>query len=97
MKGSKNCTTCVDRTRNRPLTEYQREVLRLYASGKSLKEISGIRGVSHKCIMAMMHDLREKLRVTSSIALAHYAIAQGITPLQEPPAELRRLFLAAAA
>jgi len=91
MKGSKSCVTCVDRTLNRPLTEYQREVLRLYASGKSLKEISGIRGVSHKCIMAMMHDLREKLRVTSSIALVHYAIAWGITPLQEPTTEIRKL------
>jgi len=94
MKGSKSCATCTDRTRNRPLTEYQREVLRLYASGKSLKEISGIRGVSYKGIAAMMHDLREKLRVKNSIALAHYAIAQGITPLQEPPAEVRILLKA---
>ncbi len=60
------------------LTPRQREVLQLLAEGKSPKEIAVLLSVSVKTVEFHKTQLMEKLDLHSTLALAKFAIAEGL-------------------
>lgn len=65
-----------------PLTDREKEVLRLIAEGKSNKEIAEILCLSVKTVMAHRTNIMEKLDIHSRTELVKYAIRQGIISIQ---------------
>lgn len=63
------------------LSRREREVIQLVSEGKSSKEISAILAVSIRTVETYRARLMLKLRVTSSIQLAHYAIRHRIVTI----------------
>lgn len=61
------------------LTDREREVLQMFAEGKSTKEIAGDIEVSVKTIETHRHNIMEKLDMRSIAELTKYAIREGLT------------------
>ena len=64
-----------------PLTDRERKVLKLFAEGKTSKEIALIIGMSAKTVDACRRQIMEKLDVRSLAELVKYAIRNGLTSL----------------
>ncbi|MDH4304170.1 MAG: response regulator transcription factor [Nitrospira sp.] len=60
------------------LTPRQREVLQLLAEGKTVKDIAGLLNVSVKTVDFHKTRLMEQLDLHSTLALAKFAIAEGL-------------------
>lgn len=63
------------------LTEREREVLRLYADGKSTKEIAFLLSLSIKTIETYRKQIMDKLNIRNIAELTKYAIREGLTTL----------------
>lgn len=63
------------------LTDREREVLRLYADGKSTKEIAFILSLSGKTIETYRKQIMDKLKIRNIAELTKYAIREGLTTL----------------
>jgi DNA-binding NarL/FixJ family response regulator len=68
---------------NIPLTNRQREVLKLLAEGKPTKEIAFILKLSPKTVDACRRRVMEKLNAQNIAQLIKYAIRKGLTPLDD--------------
>lgn len=63
------------------LTVREREVLQLFAEGKSTKEIAGILQISAKTIETHRKHIMDKLDLHSIAELTKWAVREGLTPL----------------
>ncbi|MBT1076696.1 response regulator [Geobacter grbiciae] len=63
------------------LTPREREVLQLFAEGKSTKEVAFLLSVSNKTIETHRVQIMRKLNIRSVAELTKYAIREGITSL----------------
>jgi DNA-binding NarL/FixJ family response regulator len=61
-----------------PLTEREREVVRLLAAGKSNKEVAIDLGISVKTVETHRATIMRKLELNSVVELVHYAIRTGL-------------------
>jgi DNA-binding NarL/FixJ family response regulator len=66
------------RNRQPPLTPRQREVLRLIAEGKRMKEVAAILGLSRRTVEAHKYEMMRTLGVQSNAELIRYAIEHGL-------------------
>src|SRR5664279_5013287 len=66
------------------LTKREREILKLLAEGKSVKEIAGVFILSVKTVEAHKFNLMRKLDIHNKAQLVQYAIQKKIIRLQEP-------------
>jgi len=73
-----------DRERFGRLTNREREVLKLLAEGKSVKEIAGSFELSVKTVEAHKFNLMRKLNIHNKAQLVQYAIRKKIIRLPEP-------------
>lgn len=74
----------VGRRPNTPaLNEKDIDIMRLLATGKSAKEIAYEKGLSVKTVEAHRRKLFQKTGVESIAELVHFAISEGIVPLQK--------------
>jgi DNA-binding NarL/FixJ family response regulator len=71
-------TTGRDAEAKRPLTPRQREVLQLFAEGRSAKEVAAILGISHRTAEFHRARIFESLNIQTTAELVQYAIRQGI-------------------
>jgi DNA-binding NarL/FixJ family response regulator len=62
------------------LTPRQREVLRLLADGKRMKEIAAILGLSTRTVETHKYEMMQALGVGSTAELVKYAIKHDLTP-----------------
>jgi DNA-binding NarL/FixJ family response regulator len=62
------------------LTPRQRDVLRLLADGKRMKEIAAILGLSTRTVETHKYEMMQTLGVGSTAELVKYAIKHGLTP-----------------
>jgi DNA-binding NarL/FixJ family response regulator len=60
------------------LTARQREVLQLFAEGRSAKEVAGVLNISHRTAEAHRARILEALGLRSTAELVQYAIRNGI-------------------
>jgi DNA-binding NarL/FixJ family response regulator len=61
------------------LTPRQREVLRLLADGKRMKEIAAILGLSTRTVETHKYEMMQTLGLGSTAELVRYAIKHGIS------------------
>jgi DNA-binding NarL/FixJ family response regulator len=66
---------------NLPLTDRDRQLLRMIAEGQRNKEIASTLDLSVKSVEAVRSRLMKKLDCSSSAELIRYAIREGIVPL----------------
>src|SRR5262249_46826623 len=66
------------------LTKREREILKMLAEGKSVKEIATGFDLSVKTIEAHKFNLRRKLDIQNKAQLVHYAIQKKILRLPDP-------------
>ena len=66
------------------LTKREREILKMLAEGKSVKEIAGSFELSVKTVEAHKFNLMRKLDIHNKAQLVQYAIQKKIIRLQEP-------------
>ena len=66
------------------LTKREREILKMLAEGKSVKEIAGCFDLSVKTVEAHKFNLMRKLDIHNKAQLVQYAIQKKIIRLQEP-------------
>lgn len=69
-----------------PLSEREREVLRLLALGHTNQEIAGTLFISVRTVETHRAHIMQKLRLSTRAELVRYAIDQGL--LESPPGEL---------
>jgi DNA-binding NarL/FixJ family response regulator len=62
------------------LTPRQREVLRLLADGKRMKEIAAILGLSTRTVETHKYEMMQALGLGSTAELVRYAIKHDLTP-----------------
>lgn len=67
--------------RGRRLTNREREVACLVASGRSTKEAANALGVSVKTLDKHRASMMQKLHVHDAVAVTHYALAAGLVAL----------------
>jgi DNA-binding NarL/FixJ family response regulator len=60
------------------LTERQREILRLLAEGKSMKEVAAILNLTARTVAFHKYRMMQALNIKSSAALVRFAVAQHI-------------------
>ena len=60
------------------LTRRQREVLQLFAEGRSAKEIAGLLSISSRTVEFHKYQLMETLGLRNNTELTHFAIKHGI-------------------
>jgi DNA-binding NarL/FixJ family response regulator len=60
------------------LTSRQREVLQLFAEGKSAKEIAAVLGLSTRTVEDHKYRMMEILGIENSVELIHFAIKHGL-------------------
>lgn len=63
------------------LTEREREVLQLVADGHNTKSIALLLGIGPKTVLAHRDSLMKKLGVDTTVALARYALREGLSDL----------------
>lgn len=73
-------------TSNVLLTSRQREVLKLLAEGRPVKEIALILNISPKTVGACRRRIMDKLSIQCIAGLVKYAISEGLTTLDDKPA-----------
>jgi DNA-binding NarL/FixJ family response regulator len=61
------------------LSPRQREVLQLYAEGKSAKEISSVLNISSRTVEFHKSRMKEQLNIKTSAELVKYAVKYGLT------------------
>ena len=66
------------------LTKREREILKMLAEGKSVKEIAGTFELSVKTVEAHKFNLMRKLDIHNKAQLVQYAIQKKVIRLQEP-------------
>ena len=72
------------------LTLRQREIVQLYAEGRSMKEIAGLLNLSEKTVEFHKHHVMEAFHLKSNAALILYAVKQGLISADpEPSAHAR--------
>ena len=81
VKGMLNRAMTSDRSAFAVLSEREREVLQLFAEGKSTKEIAGVLELSAKTVETHRERIRIKLGIDSIATLTKYAIREGLTTL----------------
>lgn len=64
--------------RERPLSDREREILRLIAEGRSTKEIAAVLGVGTKTVETHRRRMMEKLSLWSIAELTRFAISEGL-------------------
>lgn len=64
-----------------PLTPRQREILQLFAEGRSAKEIAGLLSISARTVEFHKYKLMETLSLHNNSDLTHFAIKHGIVPV----------------
>jgi len=64
------------------LSSREKEVLQMLAEGKNTKEIAGTLNLSVKTVETHRHNIMEKLNLYSLAELTKYAIAEGLTTLE---------------
>ncbi len=62
------------------MTPRQREILQLFAEGKSAKEIAATLGLSARTVEDHKYRLMESLGIENSAELIHFAIQHGLVP-----------------
>jgi DNA-binding NarL/FixJ family response regulator len=68
------------------LTPRQREVLRLIAAGRTMKEAASILGLSPRTVETHKYQLMEALGLGTTAELVRYALEHGLaTPAPDPP------------
>ncbi|NLF39896.1 response regulator transcription factor [bacterium] len=65
------------------LSPRERQVLQLYAEGKSTKEVASILKLSRKTVESYRHQIMEKTDLHTLADLTKYAVLEGITPLEK--------------
>jgi DNA-binding NarL/FixJ family response regulator len=60
------------------LTPRQREVVRLLADGRTMKEVAATLGVSHRTVETHKYQMMEALGITTTAELIRYAMKHGI-------------------
>ncbi len=60
------------------LTPRQREILQLFAEGRSAKEIAATLGISARTVEFHKYQMMESLHIQNSAELIHFAIKHGI-------------------
>jgi DNA-binding NarL/FixJ family response regulator len=73
-----------DRHRLGALTRREREILKMLAEGRSVKEIAGVFDLSVKTVEAHKFNLMRKLDIHNKAQLVQYAIQKKIIRLPEP-------------
>jgi len=63
------------------LTAREREVLRLLAEGKRVKEIASVLKISPKTVESHRQNIMDKLEIHSTIELTRYALREGLTTI----------------
>ena len=63
------------------LTPRQREVLRLLAEGKSLKEVAAVLKISVKTVEFHKYRIMNQLGIRTNAEMTKYAVKVGVTPL----------------
>jgi DNA-binding NarL/FixJ family response regulator len=63
---------------NKQLTQRERDVLQLIAEGHNTAEIADCLCISPKTVLAHRHRIMAKLEMSTTVALAKYAMRQGI-------------------
>jgi DNA-binding NarL/FixJ family response regulator len=63
------------------LTTRQREILQLFAEGRSAKEISGMLNISARTVEFHKYQMMENLGLHNSTELTHFAIKHGIVAI----------------
>jgi two-component system, NarL family, response regulator NreC len=77
------------------LTTREREVLKMLAEGKSVKEIAGYLNLSTKTVEAHKFNLMRKLDIHNKTQLVHYAIQKKIIQVRNPESEHSTALIAA--
>jgi DNA-binding NarL/FixJ family response regulator len=68
------------------LTLRQREVLRLIAAGRTMKEVAAILGLSPRTVETHKYQVMEVLGLGTTAELVRYALEHGLaTPPPDPP------------
>src|SRR5271154_3641845 len=67
------------------LTPRQREVVQLYAEGRSMKEIEGLLNLSEKTVEFHKHHVMEAFHLKSNAGLILYALKQGLISSDPDP------------
>ena len=65
-----------------PLSVREREVLQLFAEGKSTKDVAGVLNISVKTVESHRKQIMDKLELHSIAELTKYAIREGLTQLE---------------
>jgi DNA-binding NarL/FixJ family response regulator len=60
------------------LTPRQREILQLFAEGKSAKEIATVLNISSRTVEFHKYRIMKDLGIKSAAELVHYAVRHGI-------------------
>ena len=68
----------------RDLTPRQRDVVQLFAEGRSMKEIADILSVSHKTVEFHKHQVMELFNLNSNADLVLFALRHGLIHQQAP-------------
>src|SRR5580658_888563 len=63
---------------SKDLTDRQRDIVQLFAEGRSMKEIAGLLNVSEKTIEFHKHHIMEAFNLRSNAALVLFALKQGL-------------------
>ena len=71
------------RTPSASLTDREREVLKLVAEGRMLKEISGLLNISESTAGFHKYNMMRKLKLRSTAALTQHAIRTGLIGIDE--------------
>ena len=66
------------------LTPRQREVLRLIAAGRTMKEIGAAMGLSTRTVEGHKYQMMQALGVGTTAELVRYAVERGLTPRPGP-------------
>jgi DNA-binding NarL/FixJ family response regulator len=73
---------------DKELSHRQREIVQLYAEGRSIKEIAGLLNLSEKTVEFHKHHIIEAFHLKSNAGLILYALKQGLVftdPEPSPP------------
>jgi DNA-binding NarL/FixJ family response regulator len=63
---------------SKEMTPRQRDIVQLYAEGRSIKEIAGILDLSEKTVEFHKHHIQESFGLRSNAALVLFALKQGL-------------------
>jgi DNA-binding NarL/FixJ family response regulator len=72
------------------LTHRQREIVQLYAEGRTLKEIASLLNLSEKTVEFHKHHMMEAFHPKSNAGLILYALKHGLISVDPEPAARAR-------